>query len=53
MRWYIWAPVIAGYASLYEVRQKWTIDDVADYAEAMEVKAEAEAYANRQASQKP
>lgn len=48
----IWAPVMAGYATLNEVRYKWTIDDLATCQDVLAIKAESEAWAHEQAQRK-
>lgn len=40
----IWRPVIAGYGTLHEVKHLWTIDDLMDAHEALDIKEEAERY---------
>lgn len=48
----MWAPVMAGYGSLDEVRYKWSIDDLAACQDVLAVKADSEAWAHEQAQQK-
>ena len=43
---------MAGYGSLAEVRERWSIDDLLDAVECLEVKADAEAWAHEQAQRK-
>lgn len=43
---------MAGYGTLHEVRHLWSIDDLMDAVECLEVKADAEAWAHEQAQRK-
>lgn len=43
---------MAGYGTLHEVRTLWSIDDLMDAVECLEVKADAEAWAHEQAQRK-
>lgn len=45
MNWLIWRPVINGLGTLKEVKYDWTIDDLMDAHEALDVKEEIEARA--------
>lgn len=38
----IWKPVVAGYGTLIEVQEKWSLDDLMDALEALDVVAERE-----------
>lgn len=42
VNWDIWRPVMAGYGTLVEVQTQWSLDDLADALEAIEVSAECE-----------
>ena len=42
MNWAIWRPVLDGLDTLTNVQEKWSIDDLADAHEALDIKAEAE-----------
>lgn len=39
----IWRPVLAQIATLSEIQERWSLDDLLDAHEALDVKAEAEA----------
>ena len=39
---FIWTPVIAGYATLKEVQEDWSLYDILDCFEAMQIKADLE-----------
>jgi hypothetical protein len=43
---------MAGYGSLHEVRNVWSIDDLATCADAMAIKADMETFAHEQAAAK-
>lgn len=43
---------MAGYGTLTEVRRDWSIDDLMDAVECLEVKADAEVWAHQQAQKK-
>lgn len=49
IEWSIWRPVTAKIATLAEIETHWSIDDLADANEALDIKAEAEEFAARQA----
>ena len=40
-----WRPVSEGYGSLIEVQEQWSIDDIYDAHEALDIKAEIEQHA--------
>lgn len=42
---YLWRPVTARIATLHEIDTHWSIDDLADAHEALDIKTEAEAKA--------
>lgn len=44
--------MLAGLGSLQEIETHWSIDDLADANEALDLKEEAEAYANKVAAAK-
>lgn len=50
--WSIWNPVIAGHGTLIEVQTLWSIDDVMDSIEAIEIKAEMEHAAEAEAAKR-
>lgn len=41
---YLWTPVMAGFDGLINVQEKWSINDLADAHEALEIKAEMEQF---------
>ena len=45
----IWRPILAGISTLQEIETHWSIDDLADANEALDIKDEAEDYASRRA----
>ncbi len=45
INWYVWRPVLERIATLYEVETHWSIDDLADAHEALDIKQEAQAKA--------
>lgn len=47
--WMIWRPVTAGYGTLAEVQDKWSLDDLMDSLEVLDVIAECEEDAARRA----
>lgn len=47
--WLIWKPVVAGYGTLAEVHERWTLDDLLDANEAIDVVYECEQRAAAQA----
>ena len=38
MNWYLWRPILAKIATLYEIETHWSIDDLADAHEVLDVK---------------
>lgn len=42
--WFLWRPVAAKYGTLTEVHEHWSIDDLFDAHEVLDVQAEAEAH---------
>lgn len=46
--WFTWRPVDAGYASLVEVQRDWTLDDVQDAHDVLDLKHAAQKAANPQ-----
>jgi hypothetical protein len=50
--WSVWRPILAGCATLQEVELHWSIDDLADANEALDIKHEAENYAAKSARNK-
>jgi len=50
--WRIWRVVLAGHGTLIDVEQNWSIDDVQDAHEAMDVKASIEKIVTDRAIQK-
>ena len=45
INWFYWRPIVERVATLHEVETHWSIDDLADANEALDIKAEAEAKA--------
>ena len=40
--WYLWRPVVERIATLHEIETFWSIDDLADAHEALDIRNEAE-----------
>lgn len=47
IEWSVWRVIIEQVATLREIESYWSIDDLADANEALDIKHEAEAYASR------
>ena len=43
--WYLWRPVVERIATLQEIETHWSIDDLADAHEALDIQYEAQAKA--------
>ncbi len=52
VEWSVWRVVTGGAATLSEIESHWSIDDLADANEALDIKNEAEAYAAKQTQRK-
>ena len=44
VNFWIWRPILAGIATLHEVEREWTLDDLMDCHEAMDIQAEQDDY---------
>jgi hypothetical protein len=42
VNWYLWRPVVERIATLHEIETFWSIDDLADAHEALDIRNEAE-----------
>ena len=49
--WAFWRPVVEGKVTLGEAQTQWSIDDIADMNDAMDIRDEAEALAYEKAKQ--
>ena len=47
INWYKWRPILEGVATLEEVETYYSLNDLADAHEALDIKDEAEAYYNK------
>jgi len=45
--WFVWRPIVAQIATLEEIERSWSIDDMLDAHEALDIKFEQEEHANR------
>lgn len=52
MNWSLWAPVMAGYGSLLDVKYKWSLDDLLDSLEAIEIKEQMEEHLRKEMERK-
>jgi hypothetical protein len=46
--WFIWRPIIAKVTTLREIEESWSIDDLLDAHEALDIQQEHEAWAAKQ-----
>lgn len=51
IEWPVWRVILAGAGSLEEIERHWSVDDLADANEALDVRDEAEEFARRQSEQ--
>ena len=51
-KWFIWRPIIAGKASLEEIERYWSIGDLADCNEILDIQQEIEEFEMCKAKQK-
>lgn len=52
MSWFVWRPILAGVTTLREIQEFWSLKDLMDANEALDVKAEMEDLAMERAKEK-